>query len=208
MYYLSLVFDAPDGGFEFTCPDVPGFAARAGGSFEEAVAVAREVLTAHLAVLVDGGNLLAAARDPLDLRRDPQYADEFTEAVTTIMLPVLAPAGRSLRVNLSLDENVVGLIDAAARDRGLTRSAWVAEAARRFVAEEPDETMPNVSARLRATNEAIAENGVQVTGTGRYASRDIATGGFSQRGERGGAATSVGDGGKRAKGGGSRRKAG
>jgi predicted RNase H-like HicB family nuclease len=140
MYYLALVLEAPDGGFDFICPDIPGFTAHAETKdFGEAAAVAREVLNGHLAALVDAGNGLPDARDPLELRRDAEFSEDFAEAVTTIMLPALLPAGRPVRVNLSMDEATVAMIDSAARDRSLTRSAFVAEAARRYAASGADE---------------------------------------------------------------------
>lgn len=133
MYYLALVIEAPDG-LDFICPDVPGFTAHsASRDFGEAVAVARQVLAGHLAALIDAGGELPRARDMVELRSDPEFVEDFAEAATTVLLPALVPAGRSVRVNLSLDENTLALIDSSARDRSLTRSAFVAEACRAFV---------------------------------------------------------------------------
>ncbi len=132
MYYLALVFEAEDG-LDFVCPDVPGFTAHSDSrSFNEAAAIAREVFTGHLATLIDNGGELPPARDLDALRADADIAEDLDEALTTVMLPALLPAGRSRRVNLSLDENTLDLIDSSARDRGLTRSAFVAEACRAF----------------------------------------------------------------------------
>jgi uncharacterized protein (DUF1778 family) len=44
-------------------------------------------------------------------------------------VPLVTSRHKSVRVNLSLDKGVVDAIDAAADLRGLTRSAFVAEAA-------------------------------------------------------------------------------
>ena len=44
-------------------------------------------------------------------------------------VPLLADAGRTVRLNISLDKALVDRIDAAAA-RGLTRSAFLAQAAR------------------------------------------------------------------------------
>jgi predicted RNase H-like HicB family nuclease len=133
MYYLALVIEAPDG-LDFICPDVPGFTAHsASRDFGEAVAVARQVLAGHLATLIDAGGELPRARNLAELRSDPEFVDDFAEATTTVLLPALVPAGRSVRVNLSLDENTLALMDSSARDRSLTRSAFVAEACRAFV---------------------------------------------------------------------------
>src|SRR5687768_11182207 len=104
-YYLALVFEAPEGGFDFVCPDIPGFTAHAAmGEFGEAVAVAREILASHMALVLDGGGEMPLARDLVALRDDADLREDFDEAITTIMLPVLLPAGRARRVNLSLDE--------------------------------------------------------------------------------------------------------
>lgn len=132
MYYLTLVIEAPDG-LDFIAPDVPGFTAHSDSrNFDEAVATARQVLAAHLAAVIDAGGDLPVARDLADLKADPDIAEDFADAVTTVLLPALLPAGRARRVNLSLDENTLDLIDSSARDRGLTRSAFIAEASRAF----------------------------------------------------------------------------
>jgi predicted RNase H-like HicB family nuclease len=130
MHYLAFVF--PDvTGFGFTCPDVPGFSAHVeSDDLDIAVAEARAVLAAHLAMLIDSGVALPAPRPLASLRDDSDLADDFAEAATTILLPALIPAGRTVRVNISLDENTLSLVDDAARARGLTRSAYLAEAAR------------------------------------------------------------------------------
>jgi hypothetical protein len=133
MHYLAFVFEAEDG-LDFVCPDLPGFTAHSDDrDFDAAAAEARRVLAAYCAALFDAGGSLPRSRGLAELRADPALAEDWAEATTTVMLPALVPAGRSLRVNLSLDENTVGLIDRAARERGLTRSAFVAEAARRFI---------------------------------------------------------------------------
>ena len=131
MYYLAFVFtDA--GGFGFTAPDVAGFTAHADTEdFNEAVAVARAVLAGHLSVVRDAGGELPKARTLADLRADPDLAEDFAEAATTVMLPAIVTSGRTKRVNLTFDESVLELIDSAAADRSLTRSAFLAEAARR-----------------------------------------------------------------------------
>lgn len=133
-YYLAFVFtDA--GGYGFTTPDVDGFTAHAETEdFDEAVAVVRRVLANHLAALIDAGGTLPAARSLADLRADPSLAEDFTDAATTVMLPAIVPGGRTVRVNLSFDENTLRLVDSAAADRSLTRSAFLAEAARQMVA--------------------------------------------------------------------------
>lgn len=82
--------------------------------------------------MIASGGALPRARSLAELRATPELAEDFAEADTTVMLPALMPFGRTKRVNLSIDENTLELIDKAASIRGLTRSAFVAEAARQY----------------------------------------------------------------------------
>jgi predicted RNase H-like HicB family nuclease len=136
MHYLALIF-RDDEGYGFTLPDVPGFTAYAPtDSLDHAVAVARGVLADHLAALVDAGHPIPSARAPEQLIADPDLREDIGGAVATMLLPAVLPAGRTLRVNITIDENMLGLIDRAASERKLTRSAFIAEAARRFAVGE------------------------------------------------------------------------
>ena len=49
---------------------------------------------------------------------------------STVMLPLVLDAGRTVRANLTLDAGLLEAIDAAAAQRGLTRSGFLASAAR------------------------------------------------------------------------------
>jgi predicted RNase H-like HicB family nuclease len=53
-----------------------------------------------------------------------------------VMVPLLLDTGRPVRANLSLDAALLEAIDAAAKARGLTRSAFIASAAREKIMAE------------------------------------------------------------------------
>jgi predicted RNase H-like HicB family nuclease len=132
MYYLSIVTKETDG-FGFIIPDVDGYTAFAKtNDFDAAVAIARRVLAGHLAAVIDAGGSLPKARSLVDIKNDSTFAEDFEEALSTLMIPAILPAGRTKRVNLTFDENTLNIIDNAASDRQLTRSAYLAEAARQF----------------------------------------------------------------------------
>ena len=57
-------------------------------------------------------------------------ADELAEGAFLLAVPRVTTAGKLVRVNLSLDRGMLDAIDAAAAGRKLTRSAFLAEAAR------------------------------------------------------------------------------
>ena len=132
MYYTAII-TTDAGGYGFVVPDIPGFTAHAEtDDIEKAAAVARGVLANHLALLIDNGAELPKARSLKELQKDASLREDFEEADAVMLLPALVPAGRTLRVNLTIDENTLDLIDRSAADRKLTRSAFIAEAARRM----------------------------------------------------------------------------
>ena len=55
---------------------------------------------------------------------------------TAVMIPLVLDSGRSVRANLSLDAALLAAIDEAAGVRGLTRSAFIASAAREKIMAE------------------------------------------------------------------------
>ena len=69
--------------------------------------------------------LALPAASPLEVIADGVEAGEVI-----VGLPVLLDAGRPVRANLSLDAGLLAEIDRAAKARGLTRSAFMASAAR------------------------------------------------------------------------------
>lgn len=132
MYYTALI-TTDAGGYGFTVPDIPGFTAHADtDDIEKAAAIARRVLANHLALLLDSGEELPQSRNLKELQRDTLLKEDFEDAEAIMLLPALVPAGRTKRVNVTIDENTLDLIDQSAADRKLTRSAFIAEAARQM----------------------------------------------------------------------------
>lgn len=132
MYYTALI-TTDAGGYGFTVPDIPGFTAHAEtDDIEKAAAIARRVLANHLALLLDSGEELPQSRNLKELQRDTLLKEDFEDAEAIMLLPALVPAGRTKRVNVTIDENTLDLIDQSAADRKLTRSAFIAEAARQM----------------------------------------------------------------------------
>lgn len=64
-----------------------------------------------------------------------QSLAEDREADMTTVVPIVRDRGSSMRVNVSFDLGLLEDIDAKARLRGQTRSAFLASAARREIAE-------------------------------------------------------------------------
>jgi predicted RNase H-like HicB family nuclease len=109
-------------------PDVPG--CHGGGDTPEAaladaVSALREVAS-HYAII---GTPLAAARSAKDIIADPKVAYDASSGESLVMVPLLLDRGRPVRANISLDAGLLETIDAEAKRRGLTRSAFLASAA-------------------------------------------------------------------------------
>ena len=128
--YIALI-EEDHGVFGAWFPDCPGCTAM-GGSVDEAVGNATNALREWMADRVADGVTPPVARTIVALRtQDPKA---FTPETVPVMIPLLLDAGRMVRANISLDAGLLEAIDAAAKARGLTRSAFLASAARDKIA--------------------------------------------------------------------------
>ena len=129
-YAIALVHEE-EGRFGISFPDFPG-AVTAGGSFEEAMRRGVDILAFHIDGMVADGEELPRLRSLAELRRDADFAEDAEGAVVS-MVPVELP-GKAVRVNVSFDERLLNAIDRAAGAAGETRSAYLAESAKRRLA--------------------------------------------------------------------------
>src|SRR5271155_1651434 len=88
------------------------------------------------------------------------------EGESAVMVPLLIDSGRTVRANVSFDAALLDAIDAAAKERGLTRSAFLASAARGKIMagarERPGrEKKPPLGRRQRGRSHAIPSRRVQ-----------------------------------------------
>lgn len=64
------------------------------------------------------------------LRRDPEVREALAEGAVFLAIPLIIEGGRPVKANISLDQGLLDAIDAAAKRSGLTRSGFLASAAR------------------------------------------------------------------------------
>ena len=102
-------------------PDAPGCFAAA-DELDGLIPAAVEALT----LWAEGGEL-PRPRDMEVIRAE--VADELVAGAALVAVPLVVRAHVPRRVNVSLDRGVLEAIDAEARRRGMTRSAFLAEAA-------------------------------------------------------------------------------
>jgi predicted RNase H-like HicB family nuclease len=129
MHYVAVIEKEEVSAFGVWFPDVEGCFS-AGETIEEAVANATSALRQHVEALESAGRSAPAARSIDDVLNDEDVAESTEAGAILFAVPLLADAGRTIRVNISLDKALVDQIDAAALARGLTRSAFLAQAAR------------------------------------------------------------------------------
>jgi predicted RNase H-like HicB family nuclease len=131
--YVAVIEKEPDSAFGVWFPDVEGCFS-AGDTLEEAVANTAAALRQHAEALESAGRPLSAARNVDDVLRDKDVRAAVKKGAVLFSVPLLADAGRTVRINISLDKGLVDQIDAAASKRGLTRSAFIAQATREKIA--------------------------------------------------------------------------
>jgi len=123
--------DGPKGRvYGVSFPDFPGVAS-GGRSVDEAIARGRETLAFHVAGLIEDNEPVPALRTLEELRADREVAREMRDVrrVCLVEVPFELP-GKPVRVNISIEDRLLDAVDRAARSRGQSRSAFLAEAAR------------------------------------------------------------------------------
>jgi predicted RNase H-like HicB family nuclease len=120
--YFAVVHKDEDSAYGVTFPDLPGCFSAA-DSLEEVLPNACEALELWFEDASD-----VEARDMTEITAE--VAGDLAQGAFLMAVPRLTASTRSVRVNLSLDAGTLADIDSAAAARKLTRSAFIAEAAR------------------------------------------------------------------------------
>jgi predicted RNase H-like HicB family nuclease len=129
MNYVAVIEKEPDSAFGVWFPDVEGCFS-AGDTLDEAVANSAAALRQHAEAVESAGRRVPPARSIDEILLDEEVAASVESGAVLFAVPLLADAGRTVRLNISLDKALVDQIDSAAAARGLTRSAFLAQAAR------------------------------------------------------------------------------
>ncbi|WP_421694747.1 type II toxin-antitoxin system HicB family antitoxin [Aestuariivirga sp.] len=123
-YFIAVVHKDEGSSFGVSFPDVPGVFSAA-DDMAGLIPHAAEALA-----LFAEDDTLPEPRSLDALRRDPAVAAELLEGAFLVAVPVIENDGRIVRINVSMESGMVKAIDAAASARNLTRSAFLAQAAR------------------------------------------------------------------------------
>jgi hypothetical protein len=99
---------------------------RGGGATPDAAIQAPRDVLAHKR---DGGHPVPPPSTPADIVASGQ----ISPGENAVLVPLLIDSGRTVRANVSFDAALLEAIDSAAKERGVTRSAFLAGAARRQI---------------------------------------------------------------------------
>lgn len=113
-------------------PDFPGCYG-GGPTPKAAIDDVTSALTVFVADMLNDGEAIPTPTDLGEVMA--RMADGREDAGATVFVPLLLDSGRSVKANISLDAGLLQQIDAEAKRRGLTRSAFLASAARDKIAE-------------------------------------------------------------------------
>ena len=132
--YFTKVTHHSDG-ISFEIPGLPGFAVQSDSTdLKEAVAEAESVLADYLGVMHDRNGTVPEPLSWQEASRiiteeDEETAPAHDELRTRMYINGRPRAKEPVRVNISLTSDVLSVIDENSKARGLTRSAYLAEAA-------------------------------------------------------------------------------
>lgn len=126
--YFTAIIESGNAGYGVYFPDLPGCVS-AGATIDEAARNAEEALSLHLRGMIEDGDEIPPATAPEKIR-----AAGGSVEVARFLVRGEIPS-RAVRLNISLDEQLIAKIDRAAEQRSMTRSGFIAQAARRALEE-------------------------------------------------------------------------
>ncbi len=115
------------GAFGISFPDFPGCVSTA-ETADDAIFRGKQALSLHLDGMIEDGEAIPAPRTLNALFADAEFRRASTAAIVAAL--DLELPGKLVRVNISIDDALLRMIDAAAKSSGMTRSAFMAAAAK------------------------------------------------------------------------------
>lgn len=124
-----MIHKDPDSDYGVTVPDLPGCFS-AGETMDDALVQAVEGIECHLEGLLLDNEPMPTPRTIEIHRKNPDYADGVWALVNVDLAKI---SGKARRVNITLPERVLTIIDQYALPHGETRSGLIAEATIEYI---------------------------------------------------------------------------
>ena len=141
MRYPVVVHKDPESDYGVTVPDLPGCFS-AGETMDEAFQEVVEAIECHLEGLLMDGEPIPTPQALKVHQNNPDYTNGVW-ALVSIDLAKLS--GKTMRVNVTLPERVLALLDKYASENGETRSGFIAQAALEYIASRTDNSSRKIS---------------------------------------------------------------
>ncbi len=126
-YYFGILHKDADSAYGVHFPDLPGCFSAA-DSLEDVLANATESVALYLE-----GEENVPPRDLNDIQSDRDVQRELAEGGSLIAVPFIQLTGRSAKANITMDAGLLAAIDKVAKERHITRSAFLADLASREI---------------------------------------------------------------------------
>lgn len=126
--YIALIHKDPDSDYGVSFPDFPGCVS-AGKTLDEAQTMAAEALALHMEAMAADGEAVPEPSSLEEIMSDRDNRDG-------VAILVDAPSAKAIRVNITLPEDVLTAIDKSAEALGMTRSGFLARAARHAMTQQ------------------------------------------------------------------------
>ena len=130
MNYIGLIHKDAGSDYGVSFPDFPGVVT-VGKDLDEARAMAEEALAFHIDGMAADGEAIPEASSLEEVMSDPDNKDGVA-----ILVAVKTDAVKCVRVNVTLPEDVLAQIDKFVKERGLSRSGFLARAAKKVIERE------------------------------------------------------------------------
>lgn len=124
MKYIALIHKEENSDYGVSFPDFPGCIS-AGETLEEVKTMAQEALISHIDILKEMGEQQPAPTTLEEIMACPENR-------SAIAFLVDVPSDHTVRINITIPEDVLSIVDRRARKLHLSRSAFLAEAALHF----------------------------------------------------------------------------
>ena len=131
--YIAVVHKDPKSDFGVSFPDFPG-CITAGTTIDEAKDMANDALSLHVKGLLEDGEDIPSPSKLEDIMENPDYSD----SVAILVVSVSEAKPRSVRVNITVPEDMLRKIDNIAKQRGMSRSSFLVNAAQNAISSGQD----------------------------------------------------------------------
>lgn len=122
--YIGLIHKEADSDYGVSFPDFPGLIT-AGETLDDARQMAEEALAFHVEGLVEDGETIP---EPSSL--DVIMTEPANREAVAILVALKGQGAKAVRLNITLPEDILSRIDRFAAANGLSRSGFLARAAR------------------------------------------------------------------------------